>query len=295
MKSIKYLMLAVASAFMLSSCSDKNVDVDAPWETVNNNQAQVQILFEAPVVNNTSNYIYKIEMAGKTYVNNGAAMITPYNGAPGGSTGLFYTIPAGNNHVTLWGKTKDPNKVKTDSIYFDHDFTVEGGKKYQVFIAETDKAPIVIEVPVIPHKTTTNTAEYCAVRFYNFMWETAGVRPDYKLQLRIQAYDNETKTYGEYVNVGKPVGFGEATEWLMPDVYKTTYNSAGSQRVNLDVMKVMPDGSLEPLTWLNAKAAEQAKFTDYWTESIGRGYCWILRGVRNETLAPIAISQWTLR
>ena len=28
MKSIKYLMLAVASAFMLSSCSEKNVDVD---------------------------------------------------------------------------------------------------------------------------------------------------------------------------------------------------------------------------------------------------------------------------
>lgn len=287
MKSIKYLMLAVASAFMLSSCSEKNVDVDAPWETVNNNQAQVQILFEAPVVNNTSNYIYKIEMAGMTYVNNGAAMITPYNGAPGGSTGLFYTIPAGEQSLKLYGKN--------DVVVVDQKFTVEGGKKYQVFIAETDKAPIVIECPAIPHKTTTNTAEYCAVRFYNFMWETAGVRPDYKLQLRIQAYDNETKTYGEYVSVGKPVGFGEATEWLMPDVYKTSYNSAGSQRINLDVMKVMPDGSLEPLTWLNSSANEQAKFTDYWTESIGRGYCWILRGVRNETIAPIAISQWTLR
>lgn len=290
MKSIKYLMLAVASVFMLASCSDKDVDVDAPWETVNNNQAQVQILFEAPVVNNTSNYIYKIEMAGKTYVNNGAAMITPYNGAPGGSTGLFYTIPAGKNHVTLWGKTQDPSKAKTDSIYFDQDFTVEGGKKYQVFVAETDKAPVLVEVPVIPHQTTTNTAEYSCVRFYNFMWETAGVRPDFKLQLRLQ--NDETK---EYENIGKPIAFGEASEWLIIPVHKTIFNSSGYQTKYIDVVKVLADGTEEPLNYLNASGNEQAKWTDYWTQYIGRGYCWIIRGVRNDKFAPVAMSQWTLR
>jgi len=287
MKSIKYLMLAAASVFMLASCSEKNVDVDAPWTIVDNTKAQVQIMYQAPVSAAAANNIYKIEMAGQTFVNNGAAIITPYNGAPGGSTGLYYTVPAGKNHLKLYGKG--------DAVVFDQDFNVEGGKRYQVFVCKAEEAPKVIEVPVIPTQVTTNTAEYCAVRFYNFVWETAGVPFDKKLQLRIQAYDKETKTYGEYLPVGKPVAFGEATEWIMTDVIKTTFNSAGSMRVNLDVQVVNEDGSLSPLTYLNSKGVEQAKFTDYWTESIGRGYCWIVRGIRSETTAPVACSQWTLR
>lgn len=281
MKSIKYLMLAVASVFMLTSCGEKNVDDDAPWVTVNNNQAQVQILLEAPVVNNTSNYVYKIEMAGKTYVNNGAAILQPYNGTPGGSTGLYYTIPAGKNHLKLYNKTE---------VVFDQEFNVEGGKKYQVVVAELDKAPCVIECPAIPNFTTTNTAEYSCVRFYNFMWETAGVRPDYKLQLRLQ--NDETK---EYENIGKPIAFGEASEWIVIPVHKTIFNSSGYQTKYCDVVKVNADGSEEPLSYLNSSGKEQAKWTDYWTQYIGRGYCWIIRGVRNETIAPVAMSQWTLR
>lgn len=290
MKIFKYLMLVAASAFMLTSCNEKDVDVDAPWEVVNNNQAQVQIMYMSPVVSNLSNNFYKIEMAGMTYVNKGAAILAPYNAVPGGSTGLFYTVPAGDNNLKLYNSAGE--------LMFDQNFNVPGGKKYQVVVCELNQAPIVVEMPVIPTQVTTNTAEYCAVRFYNFMWEADGVRPDYKLQVRIETItgqDADGKDIKEYLPVSHPVGFGEATEWFMPTVIKTTYNSSGSARVNLDVMKVNADGSLEELPWLNAKGVEQAKFTDYWTESIGRGYCWIMRGVRNDTFAPVAITQWTVR
>ncbi len=282
MKSIKYLALATLSALMFTSCSDKDVDSDAPWEVVTNNQAQVQIMYMAPVVSSVANYIYKIEMAGSTFVNNGAAMITPYNGAPGGSTGLYYTIPAGTSNLKLYGAN--------ETLVFDQNFTVEGGKKYQVFVCEQSQPPVVIEVPTIPTQVTSNTAEYFAVRFYNFMWETAGVRIDRKVQLRIQ--DDETK---EYVAVGDPIGFGEATEWLMPALHKTVYNSSGYQRINLDVLIDDGTGNYVPLTYLNSRGNQQSQFTDYWTEYIGRGYCWILYGTRNETTASIAIRQWTLR
>ncbi len=282
MKSIKYLALAVLSALMLASCSDKEVDSDAPWDVVTNNQAQVQIMYMAPVVSSVANYIYKIEMAGSTFVNKNAAVLTPYNGAPGGTTGLFYTVPAGSNNLKLYGAN--------ETLIYDKNFTVEGGKKYQVYVCEQDKEPVVVEVPTIPTQVTSNTAEYFAVRFYNFMWESTGVRSDRKVQLRIQ--NDETK---EYVAVGDPVGFGEATEWLMPALHKTVYNSSGSQRINLDLLIDDGRGNYEPLAYINSRGREQSQFTDYWTEYIGRGYCWILYGIRTETTAPIAIRQWTLR
>lgn len=276
-------MLAVASAFMLTSCSEKNVDVDAPWEVVNNNQAQVQIMYYTSVVSNATNNVYKIELAGQTYENNGAAMITPYNGAPGGSTGLFYTIPAGKNHLRLLGKD--------DKVILDKEFNVEGGKKYQVFMTTEDKDLALIEVGTIPTKVTTDTGDYAAARLYNFMWETPGVPFDKKIQLFVQ--DSETK---EYLPMGKPVGFGEATDWILIPIHKTVYNSSGYQRVEIDYKVVGDDGTLVDLEYMNSKGTMLPKFTDYFsTVYIGRGYCWILQGTRAATTKSITTTAWTLR
>lgn len=283
MKSIKYLMLAVASVFMLASCSDKDVDVDAPWNVVNNNQAQVQIMYYTSVVSNATNNVYKIELGGQVLENNGAAMITPYNGAPGGSTGLFYTIPAGKNHLRLLGKD--------DAVILDKDFTVEGGKKYQVFMTTADADPVLIEVGTIPTMITTDTGEYAAARLYNFMWETPGVPFGKKIQLFVQ--DSNTK---EYLPMGKPVGFGEATEWLLIPIHKTIFNSSGYQRIEIDYKVVEDDGTLVDLEYMNSSGNMRPKFTDYFsTVYIGRGYCWILQGTRAATTKAITTTAWTLR
>ena len=111
-----------------------------------------------------------------------------------------------------------------------------------------------------------------------------------KVQLRMQ--DATTK---EYINTCDPIGFGEATEWFMPSVIKTSFNSGGSQRRDLDVAVVNEDGEVgERMLYTNSKG-NKVGFTDYWTLSIGRGYVWILYGTRDVTVQPVAIRQWTLR
>ena len=280
MKGIKYLMIAGIAALVLTSCDKK--EVEGPWDIVTQQQAQVQILYETPVASAAANYIYTMVLGTDSIYNNGAALISNYNGTPGGSTGLFYTVKAGENALKLL--------LKNGTVVYDKKFTVEAGHKYQVYVPEYDKDPIVIDSGTIPLLVTTNTAEYFAVRLVNMMWETPLQRPDYKLQLRIQ--NDQSKEYEPW---GKPVAFGEATEWLTPPLHKTTFNSSGSQRINLDLVMIDASGKeLGRMKYTKSTGAE-AEFTDYWTETIGRGYVWILHGTRGDKVAPVAISQWTLR
>lgn len=278
MKYLKYIIMSLVLVAAATSCSDR--DVEFPWEPVDTStKAFVQIMYMGPVASVAANNIYKITLNNQVYVNNGAAIMSTYNGTPGGGTGLFYTVDAGDVNIKLWkSDTSDGAEV------YNNKFHVEAGKYYSVVVHLFTLPPTVIERGDLPVFITSSTVENSAVRFYNFMFEDENTPSTAKLQLRLQ--NTETK---EYEPVGKPVGFGEATEWLTPTVIKTSYNSSGSQRRDLDV--VYTDGS--PLAYTNSKGNTVAKFTDYWTLAIGRGYQWFLYGTRGSTTMPLAIRQWT--
>ena len=278
MKYFKYIIMSLVLVAAATSCSDR--DVEFPWEPVDTStKAFVQIMYMGPVTNVAANNIYKITLNNQVYENNGAAILSTYNGTPGGGTGLFYTVDAGDVNIKLWkSDTSDGAEV------YNNKFHVEAGKYYSVVVHLFTLPPTVIERGELPVFITSSTVENSAVRFYNFMFEDETTPSTAKLQLRLQ--NTETK---EYEPVGKPVGFGEATEWLTPTVIKTSYNSSGSQRRDLDV--IYTDGS--PLAYTNANGGTVAKFTDYWILAIGRGYMWFLRGTRGTTTRPLAITQWT--
>ena len=278
MKYFKYIIMSLVLVAAATSCSDR--DVEFPWEPVDTStKAFVEIMYMGPVTTAAANNIYKITLNDQVYENNGAAILSTYNGTPGGGTGLFYTVDAGDVNIKMWkSDTSDGAEV------YNNKFHVEAGKYYNVVVHLFTLPPTVIERGELPVFITSNTVEQSAVKFYNFMFEDENTPSTAKLQLRLQ--NTETKVYE---NVGQPVGFGEATEWLTPSVIKTTYNSAGSQRRDLDV--VYADGT--PLAYTNSKGGTTAKFTDYWTLSIGRAYMWYLYGTRGTKTMPLAIRQWT--
>ena len=309
MKYLKYIFMALTVAFVATSCDKRDPDFNA--EQVSKDKAEVQVFLITPVQNVSANYVHAVILNDDVHANKGSALLNPYNGAPGGTTGAYWTVPAGNTRVRLqratprterildWQKPvlDDGTENWKDTTYYDYETIydkvvtgLEGGKKYFVFVYDFDKAPMAIDQLEPPTQTSTNTAEYAAVRFINFMWENPTTPYAGKVQLRMQ--DATTK---EYINTCDPIGFGEATAWFMPSVIKTSFNSGGSQRRDLDVAVVNEDGEVgERMLYTNSKG-NKVGFTDYWTLSIGRGYVWILYGTRDVTVQPVAIRQWTLR
>ena len=305
MKYFKYIVMALAVAFVATSCDKKDPDFNSVHPT--SDQAEVQVFYMAPLQNVAANYVHAIYLNEDKHENNGAALMNTYNGAPGGQTGTYWTVSAGDVRVRLlkakavtekildWEKPilEDGTRNEKDTTYYEYEpfydrvvSNVEGGKKYYLVVYDLNQAPMIIDQQEPPTQVTTNTAEYASVRLLNFMWEDANNVYEPKLQLRLQ--DTQTK---EYENVGDPIGFGEATEWFMPSVIKTTFNSGGTQRRDLDLVDTSTG---ERLQVLNSKGVAYG-FTDYWTLSIGRGYTWIIYGTRNSTLCPVAIRSWTIR
>lgn len=280
MKKFRYLLLVLFVGLVAASCNKK--EVTYPWDEVGPDQAQVQIFYMAPITSVAANYIYELTLNGKVYENNGAALISAYQGTPGGQVGIYYAVKAGTVSIEMKaGANKTP--------VYSNTFTVQGGKRYQVVVADVTKAPYVIEAGEIPTITTTETAEYCAVRFFNFMFEDGKPTTD-RLQLRLQ-----NTTTKEYENVGDPVEFGEAGDWFTPSVIKTTINSSGSQRRDLDFIVIDQDGKVKGNLETTKSSGAVSKFTDYWTLAIGRGYHWYIYGDRTSKTTPVAIRQWTMR
>lgn len=334
MKYIKLLAMTLLMCFVASSCSEQ--DPDFSWEPVNtSNKARVQVMYMTPVASAVANRIYRLVINDKVYENNGAALINNYNGTPGGLVSIFYDVDAGPLHIKLykqpanmkyqysvngseWHATRGEDdtlmrmskdgenwsasepivsnrlglKNWDDALIYDQTSqAVEAGKHYSVVVHLLNQQPTIIERGEIPLITSSNTAEYAAVRFYNFMFEDGNTPYPNKIQLRLK----NTET-GVYENVCDPIGFGEATPWFTPSVIKTVYNSAGSQRRDLDLIVVDPatGTELDQLKYTRSNGTE-AVFTDYWTLAIGRGYSWWLCGTRGEKTFPVQITNWTSR
>lgn len=276
MKYFKYIIMSLVLVAAATSCSDR--DVEFPWEPVDTStKAFVQIMYMSPMKTAAANNIFKIMLNDQVYENNGSAILTYYNGTPGGNSGLFYTVDAGDVNIKLW-----KSDMSDGAEVYNNKFHVEAGKYYSVVVHLFDLPPTVIERGELPVFITAGTVENSGVKFYNFMFEDDNTPYPGKLQLRFQ--NPETKVYE---NAGKPVGFGEATEWLTPTVIKTDYNSAGSQVRYIDVVNA--DGT--PLSYVDGdKTVPQ--FTDWWTLGIGRSYMWFMYGTRNSKTKALAIKSW---
>ena len=283
MKYFKYLTLCLL-AVLFVSCSDKDVTYQmTPVE----NKAYVQIYYVAPMKAITANYMYYADLNGVEYGNSGSTFLAINNFIPSGGVGLYYTVDAGDLNLVFKDQKKN---VKYNGVAKG----LQAGKHYLIFIHNLEAEPAVIEdldIPMFPG--TAESATHCSVRFCNFLYEGYDANGNLvpftdKLQYALQ--NTETK---EYEPIGKPVAFGEATEYFTPTIIKTVFNSSGYQRRDLTLFRIDANTgeNLGQLMYTNAKGTE-VKFTDYWTWYIGRAYVQSLYGLRGDKSVPASLKQF---
>lgn len=280
MKSLKYILLLLAVLGM-TSCEKHEIEYIAT--PVGENDAEIQLHYFVPLTATASNYIYKVEIAGTAYENNGASMISTYNVIPSGTVGKFYTVPSGNVNIKLY-------KGKDQQLVYDKNVTLGKGKQ-NVFVYDFDKEPIVFDNGY-PYQTnvTGDTDKTCWVKFYNFMYEDETTYTPLKLQYQYQ-YTMEDGNKSEWLNVGEPVAFGETTGWQPITVIKSVFNSSGSARIDYRILVQDATGAYtEVMQKFNGK--KYVNYSDYWNGFIGRRYHHVMSGMRTQT--PVAdVRQFT--
>ena len=268
MKIMKYISLVLAVALTIS-CEKNVIEYNTTPIT---DMAEFQLHYYVPVTAVTANNINRVEVNGKM-ISNVKAPLATYNVIPSGAVGRFYAVSPGNVNLKLYMTAK--LEPKGDSLVYDQSVTLTKGKQ-NIFVHAFDQPPVLFDngFPYIKRETVT-TDSTAWIKFYNFLYETAGVPTDKRIQYQI--VDARTSAN---VNVGVPIAFGEATDWVPVTVVKTDIVSAGSRLYTFKMQEVDASGTvIGPLKIMNTSGA----YVDYSATAtlfIGRRYHHTMAGFR---------------
>lgn len=256
------------------SCSENEIEFNT--STISSDLAEYQLHYTVPVTGTSSNYIYKVEVNDKL-VSNSTAPLSTYSAIPDGSVGRFYTVDPGTVNIKLY-------KGSALDLVYDKNVTLSSGKQ-NIFVYDFNEDPIVFDNGY-PYTTnlTEDSDSTCWVKFYNFLYETAGVPTTLKLQ-----YQYIDPVTNKLVNIGNPVSFAESTGWQPVKIIKedANYNSAGYRKIYFRIKVVEADGSyVSDLQIINTATSVYSNYSDYWNCYIGRRYHHVVGGFRSA--APIA-------
>lgn len=280
MKKINNILLVFLSIFLFASCEKNVVEYKAdPLEE--ENTTLFQIYYMVPLATGAANNINKVELNGQLLTNETTPLNT-YNFIPSGAVSKFFTTKSGNVNLKL-----HRGPVASLTLAYDQSFDLPAGR-YNLVIHDFSKPPVLIphQLP-FPTTTTEFTGKTAWVKFSNFLYETAGIPTDKKLQYQWQyTVDNATAEKSEWANVGKPVAFGESTGWEPVTVNKTIEISAGTARIDYRIRVIGADGSDQGSLVVRNSAGNMVNYSDWWNAQIGRIYHHNLAGFRAAT--PIA-------
>ncbi len=268
MKIMKYISLVLAVVLTVS-CEKNVIEYGTTPIT---DMAEFQLHYMVPVVTSTANNITRIEVNGKMVANSKATLST-YNAVPSGAVGRFYTVNPGNVNLKLYMTAK--LEPKGDSLVYDQSVSLVQGKQ-NIFMHAFDQAPVLFDngFPYVARETVT-TDSTAWVKFYNFLYETAGVPTTKRIQY--QYVDSRTSAR---VNIGTPVAFGETTGWIPVTVVKSVQVSSGSRIITFKMQEVDDSGNtIGELQIMNTAGT----FVDYSATAtlfIGRRYHHTMAGFR---------------
>lgn len=272
MKIIRYLSLVLVIA-LAASCEKHELKYDTVPSV---GQAEYQLHYFVPVLAQAANNITRVDV-NNIMIANSKAPLNTYNAIPSGGVGRFYTASPGTANIKLYFK----GKVNIDSLIYDQNVTLSAGKQ-NLFVHDFLLPPVAFENGYpYSRNTTTGTDSTAWVKFYNFLYASAGV-PD---TLRIQ-YQYISSRTGLAVNIGPPVKFGETTGWQPVTIVKLPSQlvSAGFRQLTFN-MRVVDDNGIDQgkLKIMNTSGV----FVDYvYAQTttdptyIGRRYHHIMAGFR---------------
>lgn len=281
MKITKFIGLCLIA---MSAVSCEKHEIEYMTTPISNDMAEIQLHYFVPVTATATNNIYKMEIGGQEYVNNGAAVVSTYNAVPSGSVGRFYTTAAGDVNIKLY-------KGTDLELVYDKNAKLTSGKQ-NVFVYDFDKAPIVFDNGY-PYETNTtmDTDSTCWVKFYNFLYEKEGEYSTLKLQYQYQ-YTTKEGSKSEWKNIGSPIAFGESTGWQPITVIKSIFNSSGYARIDYKIKVQDENGEYTQDLQVWNSNGKYVSYSDYWNGYIGRRYHHVLKGMRSAK--PISsVSQFT--
>lgn len=269
MKIIKYLSLILVVALAVS-CEKHELIYDA---TPVAGMAEFQLHYYVPVTATAANNITKVEVNGKLFANNMSPLNT-YNSIPSGAVGRFYTIDPGNINIKMY------QGADMATLVYDQNVTVTSGKQ-NIFVHDFNLAPVVFDngYPYTAN-ITTHTDSTCWIKFYNFLYETAGV----PTTLRLQYQYIDPRNPAQVINIGPPVSFGETTGWQPVKVVKSIEISSGYARIDYRIKVIDGSGNVVGDLQVMKSNGTYASYADYWTGYIGRRYHHIMSGMRATTL-----------
>lgn len=272
MKKFNNLFLFSILAVFAVSCQKHVVEYQSESA---GDQAQFQLHYVVPVTSGSANDISKVELNGN-WINAKAPLLT-YNAIPSGAIGRFYATKAGTNNIKMY-------KGDEMTPVYDQDVDLKTGKQ-NVFVYDFNKPPVVIDNGAPFHGEVSEYTDTLAwIKFYNFLYEKEGVPTPLKLQYQYQyTIDNDTKAKSDWINLGEPVSFGEATDWIKVPVNKTTLISSGTARIDYRIEVINADGSSGGLLQVLNSQNKMVDYSDWWNATIGRRYHHIFAGMRTET------------
>lgn len=281
MKITKFISLCLIA---VSTVSCEEHEIEYMTIPVGKDMAEIQLHYFVPVTAIAANNIYKLEIGGQEYVNNGAAVVSTYNAVPSGSVGRFYTTAAGDVNIKLY-------KGTDLELVYNKNAKLTSGKQ-NVFIYDFDKDPIVFDNGY-PYETNTtmDTDSTCWIKFYNFLYEKEGEYSTLKLQYQYQ-YTTKEGSKSEWKNIGSPIAFGENTGWQPITVIKSIFNSNGYARIDYKIKVQDENGEYTQDLQVWNSNGKYVSYSDYWNGYIGRRYHHVLKGMRSAK--PISsVSQFT--
>lgn len=274
----KLMLLLVCTVF--AGC-EKHVIQYRGEQISDETVAQFQIHYMVPTTAGATNNINRVELNGKMLSNETTPLVT-YNFLPSGSVGRFFATEPGKQSIKLYR-----GAVNDLTLVYERDFDLPAGK-YNVIVHDFDAPPIIIkqEVPY-PKVITEHTGATAWVKFYNVLYEEPGVPTPLTLQYQYQyTVDNATAEKSEWLNLGQPVSFGEATGWEPVPVNKTVEVSAGTARIDYRIRVIGSDGSDQGSLMVRNASGNMVEYSDWWNATIGRVVHHMYAGYRTTT--PIA-------
>jgi hypothetical protein len=284
MKKFKNLLILFLLSGLVFSCEKHVIEYKAT--EVSSGDAEFQLHYFVPLTASSANNIYKVEINGQVFANSSSPLVT-YNAIPSGAVGRFYTTKSGQNNIKLY-------KGEDLELVYDQNVDLKAGKQ-NIFVYDFNKPPIVFDngYPYVP-EVTERTGTTAWIKFYNFLFEKEGVPTDLKLQYQAQwITDDITKEKSEWTNVGKPVAFGEATDWEPVHVnVSTTDITSGHDRVDYRIKVIGADGNDAGILQVENSSGNFVDYSDWWTAYSGRRYHHVLSGMRADKPTS-AVRQFT--
>ncbi|MDR3227345.1 MAG: hypothetical protein LBT56_06705 [Prevotellaceae bacterium] len=280
MKILKYLSIIFFTVFVLS-CEKHKLEYNAA--PVDDSQVLLQLNYVVPATSIAGNYIIRVDLNNKpvSYAN-----LVPFDLFPN-SVGRFVTVKEGDVNIKLYKTVSGAQE-----LVYDRNVNLPGGKRYNVFVYQFDKDPIVIDngYPYVQEPYPIRDS-VCYFKFYNFYHDADGITPlckqGEKLQLQYVYYTTTDCDAGWTVyagttdtfNLGEPIAFGETTGWHPVRIRPTHKMSYGWNPLRIFVRLIKADGTKVWLPYLNS-AGVQTTYT--WSTTtqrvLGRRYNLILCG-----------------